>query len=118
MPPGNGHAGRLTKAHWNAIITASDLEIRTVPQCNAARMPEVTPMRRPPPYRLAAVSVLVLLLCALASRGEQAAVITELSISGPNEHTLVIPPSFPEYTQTFSCRLDWHVAGKWRLTLP
>ncbi|MBQ6472018.1 MAG: hypothetical protein IJJ33_08545, partial [Victivallales bacterium] len=104
--------GGLTTEHWNIIVTASDLESPTVPQRNAARMPEETPMRRPPPSRLAAVSVLALLLCALASPGEQKAVITELSISGPTEHTLVIPPSFPEYTQTFSCRLAWRVSGE------
>ncbi|MBQ6472189.1 MAG: hypothetical protein IJJ33_09410, partial [Victivallales bacterium] len=69
-------------------------------------------MRRPPPYRLAAVSVQALLLGALVSRGEQTAVITELSISGPTEHTLVIPPAFPEYTQTFMCNVTWRVAGE------
>ncbi|MBQ6472606.1 MAG: hypothetical protein IJJ33_11520, partial [Victivallales bacterium] len=79
--------GGLTTEHWNIIVTASDLGIPTVPQRNAARMPEETPMRRPSPSRLAAVSVLALLLCALASPGEQKAVITELSISGPTEHT-------------------------------
>jgi len=31
------------------------------------------------------------------------ATVSDFTISGPVEHTLVMPPDFPPHTQTFTC---------------
>ena len=40
------------------------------------------------------------------------AVIDSVTIAGPDEHTLVIPPDYPEYTYSYSCTGTWHTEGE------
>ena len=56
--------------------------------------------------------ILCALFLLLASFAGQRAVITNISIEGPSEHTLVIPPDYPEYTQVFSCMVTWTTEGE------